>query len=139
MPTIVPATLFICYGNVARSQMAEGWYNHYTQSQRGTSAGTNPMTPHMFKHATESAITVMSEEGVDISEQQVKLATPEMINHADQIVVLCDPNLVPDYIKTNPKTTINELEDPWGQNLDFYRSTREQIRLLVQKLLATNI
>lgn len=34
--------LFICSGNVGRSQAAEGFYNHFTHSNDASSAGTNP-------------------------------------------------------------------------------------------------
>lgn len=33
--------LFVCYGNVGRSQMAEAYYNHFTKSTKAISAGTD--------------------------------------------------------------------------------------------------
>jgi protein-tyrosine-phosphatase len=132
-PTI-PSTLFICYGNVARSQMAQGWYNYYTHSQRGSSAGTSTIS-HLFHQPTDEASTVMIEEGINISQQSVTQLTPQLAQQADRLVILCKPSDCPNYIHQHPQAVFNEIEDPFGKNTDFYRSVREQIRLLVQTLL----
>ncbi|NOY30067.1 MAG: arsenate reductase ArsC, partial [Planctomycetes bacterium] len=60
-----PTILFLCTGNSCRSQMAEGWArelhrNRYEVYSAGIEAhGLNP-----------SAVLVMKEAGVDISQQQ---------------------------------------------------------------------
>ena len=40
--------LFVCRGNVGRSQMAEAYYNFFTKSNMATSAGTDPTTPARY-------------------------------------------------------------------------------------------
>jgi protein-tyrosine-phosphatase len=132
-PTI-PSTLFICYGNVARSQMAEGWFNHYTSSQRGFSAGTGAVA-RLFTHPTNEAIAVMAEEGIDISQHHPQPLTPDLAAQADRVVVLCKRSDCPDYLINHPNITFNEVEDPYGKTLDLYRSVREQIRLLIETLI----
>lgn len=130
-----PATLFICFGNICRSQMAQGWFNHYTQSQKGSSAGTNPLAAHLFSHPTNEAIQVMAEEGIDISGQPVTALTPEIASRAEQIIVLCQIEDCPEYLRQHSNIIYRHVEDPFGKNLDEYRSAREQIRLIIQELV----
>ena len=77
--------LFLCTGNSARSQMAEG----LTQNLRGDefevcSAGTDPKEVHPL------AIKVMKEIGMDISAQKSKLVDEYEKEAFDYIVTLCD-------------------------------------------------
>lgn len=118
--------------------MAQGWFNFYTASTKGTSAGTSPLAQNVFHHPTPEAIEVMREEGVDISEQPVTALTPEIAKTAERIVVLCQPSDAPDYIHNHPNVIFNELEDPFGKTIDVYRSVREEIRLFIQTLLPKN-
>ena len=57
-----PRVMFLCSGNSARSQMAEGWLRHLAGDHFDVvSAGTDPSTVNPL------AITVMRERGIDIS------------------------------------------------------------------------
>lgn len=67
--------LFVCLGNVARSQMAEAFYNKYTNSVAAKSAGVLDYTPAKYVHPTREVIEVMKEEGIDVSNQFVKTVT----------------------------------------------------------------
>ncbi len=60
--------LFLCTGNSARSQMAEGLVNHFLDDHwEARSAGTQPAaTVHPL------AVQVMAELGVDIAAQRPK-------------------------------------------------------------------
>lgn len=75
--------LFICGGNVGRSQCAEGFFNKITKKHRATSAGTEP--GDSVKPMTTG---IMKKFGVDISKQKPKLLAANMISKADKIVVL---------------------------------------------------
>lgn len=75
--------LFICGGNVGRSQCAEGFFNKMTKKHKTISAGTEP--GDSVKPMTTG---IMKEFGVDISKQKPKLATANMISEADKIIVL---------------------------------------------------
>jgi len=76
--------LFLCTGNSCRSQMAEGWLkalggDRFEVYSAGIVAhGKNPR-----------AIEVMREAGVDISGQQSKALTPEMLEGLDLLVTVC--------------------------------------------------
>lgn len=56
--------LFICAGNVARSQMAEAYYKHITRAALATSAGVLDFTPAKYGHPISGVIKVMNEEGI---------------------------------------------------------------------------
>lgn len=63
-----PNILVLCTGNSCRSQMAEGYFQHYASDRfRVYSAGTEPKDEI---HAL--AIQVMAEDGIDLSGQRPK-------------------------------------------------------------------
>jgi len=77
--------LILCTGNSCRSQMAQGFLQSYSNKYRVFSAGTFPAT-----EVNSRAITVMSEEGIDISRN-----TPENVNlylneEWDFVITVCD-------------------------------------------------
>ena len=78
--------LFLCTGNSARSQMAEGLVNHYLGERwRAFSAGTEPAGD-----VHPLAVRVMAEMGIDISHHRSK-STDEFRNEAlDLVVTVCD-------------------------------------------------
>jgi arsenate reductase len=80
--------LFLCVHNTFKSQIAEAYFNKLAKEKglrwQAKSAG--------FLKAdkiNEKAVTLMKEEGIDISEKKPKLMTDEMIRKADKIVVVC--------------------------------------------------
>jgi arsenate reductase len=77
--------LFLCTGNSARSQMAEGLMRHL----RGTdfevySAGVEP------KGVYPKAVQAMREIGIDISDQKSKHIDDLPAKKFDYIITLCD-------------------------------------------------
>lgn len=78
--------LFLCTGNSARSQMAEGLVNHVLESRwRAFSAGTKPAG---YVHPL--AIQAMDELGIDISDQRSKLVDEFREADFDVVVTVCD-------------------------------------------------
>ena len=77
--------MFVCTGNSARSQMAEGWARFLGKEKWEVySAGLEP------KGINPYAVQVMQEEGVDISRQKSKNLDYELMKQMDVIVTLCD-------------------------------------------------
>lgn len=72
--------LFVCRGNVCRSQMAEGFNNHNTKANNATSAGISKRTLFVYRHPVRKIQKVMREEGIDISKARVKTLTPEWLS-----------------------------------------------------------
>ena len=78
--------LFLCTGNSARSQIAEGLLHHIGGSRfQVYSAGTSPRpTVHPM------AVRVMAEEGVDIREQHPKDVQHFEGQRFDYVITVCD-------------------------------------------------
>ena len=74
--------LFICYGNVGRSQMAEAFYNHLTNSSNSWSAGIQKDTPARYKNPAPMIVEAMYELGIDISEAKVKTINQKIIDES---------------------------------------------------------
>lgn len=78
--------LFLCTGNSARSQMAEGLVNHYLVDEwRAYSAGTDPAG---YVHPL--AVRAMAQLGIDISRQRSKSADEFRRKEFDLVVTVCD-------------------------------------------------
>jgi len=77
--------LFLCTGNSARSQMAEGLMRHFRGDEFEIfSAGVEPKGVH------PQAIVAMREIGIDSSQQQAKHVDDLPIKEFDYIITLCD-------------------------------------------------
>jgi arsenate reductase len=78
--------LFLCTGNSARSQMAEGLVNHFLGEQwEAHSAGTKPAG-----YVHPMAVQAMAELGIDISGQRSKLADEFRHTALDLVITVCD-------------------------------------------------
>lgn len=80
-----PRVLFLCTGNSARSQMAEGYLRHVLPEQyEPLSAGIEP------KGLNPLAVEAMHEIGIDISNQQSKDVVSLLGQHVPYVVTVCD-------------------------------------------------
>ncbi len=77
--------LFLCTGNSARSQMAEGLLRHFAGDRFDVfSAGTRPVG------LNPNAVAAMSEIGIDISGHRSKSVDEFIGQHFDCVITLCD-------------------------------------------------
>lgn len=84
-PAPAQRILFVCTGNAARSQMAEGLANHLGDGRiEAHSAGTYP-AGLVLSHA----VAVMKERGIDITSQYSK-GIGEVPGPFDLVITLCD-------------------------------------------------
>lgn len=128
--------IFVCRGNVGRSQIAEGLFKKLVGNRHEvTSAGTKisgPEQPIGELGGVENVIEVMKEEGIDVSKNIRRQLTKEMVESSDIVILLVDDNdPLPDYVLNNIKVTKWHVNDPKGQTLEFTRHIREQINRLV--------
>ncbi len=80
-----PKVLFLCTGNSARSQMAEGYLRHAAGDRFVVmSAGIEP------KGLNPLAIEAMREIGIDISKQTSKDVVSLLGQHIPYVVTVCD-------------------------------------------------
>ena len=129
--------MFVCTGNSARSQMAEGWARYLSGDKWEVhSAGVQP------KDVNSHAIAAMQEIGIDISQQKSKNLDYELMGQMDMIVTLCD-NAKESCPVTPPKvkTFHWSLPDPAGftgtdeQKKQLFRTVRDEIKERIKKLL----
>ena len=143
--------LFVCTGNTCRSPMAEallrgglpeGWEGRVEVS----SAGIYAAVP---SPATELAVEVMREIGLEIDGHESRQVTPEMIGSADLVVAMTEAhaghvaNMVPgaqertlvlgslDEERADP-----DVRDPIGGGRRIYEETRDELAGLTERLVA---
>ncbi|MDO5701379.1 MAG: low molecular weight phosphatase family protein [Bowdeniella nasicola] len=79
-----PSVLFICVSNTGKSQMAAALMAHHANGAvRALSAGTHPGT-----HLNAEMVEVLKEWGIDISDAHPREIDPELMRHADRVIVL---------------------------------------------------
>lgn len=131
--------LFLCTGNSCRSQMAEGWARHLKSNQ------IEPYSAGIETHGLNpSAVKVMAEAGVDISNQKSKQVDALKDINFDYVVTVCDHAsencpLFPGNAKVvhvgfddPPKLAKNAANQEEG--LGHYRRVRDEIRQFVEQL-----
>lgn len=80
-----PKVLFLCTGNSARSQMAEGYLRHVANDRfEAMSAGIEP------KGLNPMAVEAMAEIGIDISRQSSKDVVTLLGQHIPYVITVCD-------------------------------------------------
>lgn len=127
--------LFICHGNVARSQIAEAYFNHFTNSLNATSAGCDPTTPSRWPKIAPEVIEVMEEEKIDVSTKKVKYVEEEMLNGIDKVIVLCNKECCPNFILNHHDVLFWDIEDPYGSSIENFRKIRDKIKPFVSNIL----
>lgn len=131
--------LFVCSGNVARSQIAMELFRKYNLNKDiiTDSAGlnVNECENHKIKDTrdTENVILFMKKENIDITNNIRKQITTKLIQENDKIIVLLEKNKVPKEFLDNSKFEIWNVEDPKNKNDDFLEETIVQIKLELYK------
>ena len=121
--------LFVCRGNVGRSQKASALYNSLRPDQ-SDSAGTAPKFPELTVGEipkSKNAVIAMDELGIDISKNARQLITPEIINQYDIVINMAEPDTLPNFMTDNSRIENWNIEDPANMDLDGTRTIRDQI------------
>lgn len=133
--------LFVCRGNVGRSQMAEALMIKMSDGKYNVqSAGIKLSGPEQpigeLAPAINDVLEVMNEEGIDVSQKIRNQVTEEMVEDAHKIIlVVDDSDPIPEYLENNPKVTRWNVLDPKGQTLEFNRKVKDQIKEKVKNLI----
>lgn len=124
--------IFICKKNSCRSQMAEGFARTIGDGKiKVVSAGLEASRVH------PTAVEVMSEVGIDISDQTSDPITAYNPEDYDIVISLCGcgVNLPPEWL-TRDVFQDWQLDDPDGQPLDTFRRVRDEVKARVEALVA---
>jgi len=127
--------LFICTGNSARSQMAEGLLRSLGGEEYEVySAGTHP------SFVRPQAIEVMREIGIDISGQTSKSLDQFVDQSFDYVITVCDNAKESCPFFAGAKEMLHwSIEDPvsvWGTDqmqLEAFRKARDELRDRIEK------
>ena len=130
MPEKIATVMFVCVHNAGRSQMAAAYLKHLAGDRiEVLSSGTMPKD-----QVNPSVVEVMLEEGIDISGNVPKVLTNEMVQDSDYVITMGCGDACPFY---QGKTYLDwQLQDPAGQGADFIRPIRDEIRGLIENLIA---
>jgi protein-tyrosine-phosphatase len=125
-----PSVLFVCVHNAGRSQMAAGWLTHLAGDRvEVRSAGSAPAD-----QVNPAAVEAMREVGIDISRQTPKILTLDAVQESDVCVTMGCGDTCP--IFPGKRYLDWDLPDPAGQDVAAVRPIRDQIRVLVENLIA---
>jgi protein-tyrosine-phosphatase len=125
-----PEVLFVCVHNAGRSQMAAGLVKLRSEGRvHVRSAGSAP-----GDEINPAVIQVMSEIGVDMTEEFPKPLTDEVVRAADVVITMGCGDACPIY--PGKRYEDWELEDPAGESVETVRRIRDEIDRRVQRLIA---
>nr|WP_057756083.1 arsenate reductase (thioredoxin) [Weissella kandleri] len=128
---------FLCTGNSCRSQIAEGFAKKYAPS------GWIIKSAGVEQHGLNKiAVSVMSENGIDISSNTSDLIDNDYLQSSDYVITLCgDAKDKCPMTPSSVKKVHWPLNDPAQANgtneeiLNIFRSTRDDIDALVYNFI----
>jgi arsenate reductase (thioredoxin) len=124
----VKEVLFVCIGNCCRSQMAEGFANHYGKDVLiAVSAGLAPT-----QIVAQETIDTMAEKNIDISAHFPKRFDVLKAKEADLIVNMSG-FVLPG--KLDVPTEEWKVRDPYQESMEVYMESANDIEMRVMGLI----
>ncbi|OIQ75860.1 arsenate-mycothiol transferase ArsC2 [mine drainage metagenome] len=124
-----PSVLFVCVHNAGRSQMAAAFLTHLAGNEiEVRSAGSAPADS-----INPVVVAAMLEIGIDISHEVPKVLTTEVVQESDVVVTMGCGDACPFF--PGKRYLDWKLADPAGADLESIRPIRDEIRILVVKLI----
>ncbi|WP_330241865.1 arsenate reductase ArsC [Streptomyces sp. NBC_00525] len=124
------SVLFVCVHNAGRSQMAAGFLRHLAGDRvEVRSAGSLP-----GDQVNPAVVEAMAEVGVDLGGQRPKVLTAQAVQASDYVITMGCGDACP--VFPGKKYLDWTLKDPAGQGLEAVRPIRDEIKDLVERLIA---
>ncbi len=132
----IKSLLFVCYGNICRSPMAEGQAKKMLGNKvKIESAGLAPY----FESAAEKTVEVLKNfYGNNISNHSPGNVTDLDLERFGLIIALDSivwSNLHTSYPHLTEKILLWEIEDPFGKDMIAFKETAEKIQDHIKKYL----
>lgn len=129
--------LFVCYGNLCRSPMAEGFFNALRRSN-AVSAESAGVAAVAGSAASLLAVLEMKRRGIDISGHRARSVSAVDPAAYDRIVALDREvaALLSVAVPAPPELRVWNVPDPYGGPAGGYRQAADLIRTQVEELLA---
>ncbi|MCM0593689.1 MAG: arsenate reductase, glutathione/glutaredoxin type [Gloeotrichia echinulata CP02] len=123
--------MFVCKKNSRRSQMAEGFARTLGEGKicvNSSGLSTGEVDP--------LAVEVMTEIGIDISNQNSKPLTQFNPENYDAVISLCGCGVnLPEAWVLREVFEDWQLDDPQGQSIETFRRVRDEVKERVIKLI----
>lgn len=130
IPKDVPEVLFVCVQNSGRSQMAAGLLRKLAGDRvHVRSAGSEPGTTIL-----PAVVSVMAEDGIDLSEEFPKPLTDDVVRAADAVITMGCGDACPVY--PGKRYLDWQLDDPAELDVDGIRRVRDDIEAHLEQLLS---
>jgi arsenate reductase len=121
--------LFVCLHNAGRSQMSQALFERLAgDHHEARSAGTEPV-----ERIHSSVVTVMQEEGIDVSQRVPRLLTNDLAQWADVVITMGCGDACP--VIPGKRYIDWDLRDPKDLPLDEVRAVRDDIERRVTDLV----
>lgn len=135
--------LFLCTSNIFRSQVAEAFFNKFSENHKAKSAALEKTQDHMHR----LVIKAMAEEGIDIEKNISEMVTKDMLEKAD-LIIFMNKNLkeysktIKPFLKKDAKIEFWEIPDVFAKETDEYLypkfvEVRNIIKSKVSELLSS--
>ena len=125
-----PSVLFVCVHNAGRSQMAAAFLTHLSNGAiEVRSAGSAPADS-----INPAVVEAMQEVGIDISNEVPKVLTTEAVIESDVVITMGCGDACPFF--PGKRYLDWKLNDPAGQGVASVRPIRDEIKTLVEGLIA---
>ena len=123
--------LFVCVGNSCRSQMAEALANHLGNGRvKAWSAGSNPLGS-----ITPKTYDVLEEKGISLEGHRSKSLSDVPVADMDIVVGMGCEVVCPVPVGFKGRVIEWNIPDPYGRDMNCFRSVRDLIERQVRALL----
>ena len=128
-PSDRPSVMFVCVHNAGRSQLGAAYAHHLSRGAvEVRSAGSAPADA-----VNPAVVTLLAEQGIDISAERPKVLTSEAARASDVVVTMGCGDACPFFPGTRYEDWV--LDDPAGKSADEVRPVAAEIRRRVTALL----